>query len=229
VQPRFQQAWKKRSYCLTPHGLINPVLDECEIAYWMNHIAQGLKYLRSKNIVHRDLKPRNFMLQKMNQSSNSIAYNNYILKLADLGFGKLLGNEELTGTYLGTDTYWCPEILDKSMYTANVDLWSVGVILFEMITARKASLGVVPKPTTGKELLRNVAVNLRKLEAFDISQPCRNLVHALLQPSQQRITFEEFFNHPFIIAYVEALVGLICKLLLILCFCFFPVEVILHQ
>jgi len=194
---------------MSPRGLVMPVLDECEIAYWMNHIAQGLKYLRSKNIVHRDLKPRNFMLQKIvkNQASSS-AYHNYILKLADLGFGKVLGNQELTGTYLGTPMYICPEILDGNMYTANVDLWSVGVILFEMITARRAGTGKI-KPNTGWELLRNVAVNLRRLEKFDISQPCRDLVHALLQPSQQRMTFEEFFNHPFI-TYVEVLVAKHC-------------------
>ncbi len=75
-------------------------------------------------IVYRDLKPENIMVTK-----------DGYLKVVDLGTSKQFDAESLhkTFTIIGTPTYMAPEILAGKGYTYNVDLWSLGVIMYEFL------------------------------------------------------------------------------------------------
>ena len=77
--------------------------------------------MHQKNIVHRDLKTDNIMLH------------NGIIKIIDLGFSKMLDEEGLTETPLGTITTMAPEIITRQKYGLKADIWSIGVIFYEMI------------------------------------------------------------------------------------------------
>ena len=106
----------------------------------MIQIANGMKQLRKHSIVHRDLKPHNFLL-----SDNS---DTPIIKIADFGFAKRKNEseqEELYETLCGTPMYMAPEIHNGMKYTEKADLWSIGVLLYEMVTGKP--------PFPGKNLL----------------------------------------------------------------------------
>ena len=85
----------------------------------------GAMYLHTNGIIHRDLKPANILL------------NNGVCKLSDFGFAKSLKNEEVVmKSIVGTPLYMSPQILKKSKYTPKSDLWSVGLIYYEMLHGR---------------------------------------------------------------------------------------------
>jgi serine/threonine protein kinase len=72
--------------------------------------------------MHRDLKPSNILLHDGK------------IKLADFGFCRLLKNkEEMAKTMLGSPIYMAPEILKGLDYSSKADIWSLGVVLFEML------------------------------------------------------------------------------------------------
>lgn len=72
--------------------------------------------------MHRDIKPDN------------ILFNNGVLKLGDFGFCKNLKTVgDMTATMLGSPIYMAPEVLRGEIYTSKADIWSLGVVLFEML------------------------------------------------------------------------------------------------
>ena len=78
--------------------------------------------LVKSNIMHRDIKPSNILL------------NNGVIKLADFGFCKpMKDSKDLAQTMLGSPIYMAPEILKGEIYTMKADIWSLGVVLYEML------------------------------------------------------------------------------------------------
>ncbi len=92
---------------------------------WTEKIAQGLKIAHDKNIIHRDIKAENIMLTKNGQ-----------LKIMDFGLAKLRSSSSLTraGSSLGTLSYMSPEQAQGIPADQRSDLWSLGVLFFEMLT-----------------------------------------------------------------------------------------------
>lgn len=93
---------------------------------WAAQIAEGLKAAHEKNIVHRDVKTENVMLT-----------NDGKLKIMDFGIAKLVHNSGLTktGTSMGTLSYVSPEQVRGETADHRSDIWSLGVVLYEMLTA----------------------------------------------------------------------------------------------
>ena len=81
-------------------------------------ICFGLSYLHKKKILHRDIKPQNIFLNK-----------NGLIKIGDLGFSKLIMNEnewKKKQTFLGTEKYMSPEMKNKREYNSKTDIYSLG-------------------------------------------------------------------------------------------------------
>ena len=96
---------------------------------WYTELIEAVQYLhRIKKIWHRDLKPSNIFLDQENS-----------LKLGDFGVSKVLEyTSELASTYCGTRLYMAPEVLTcGGQYDSRADMFSVGVILYEVITLRR--------------------------------------------------------------------------------------------
>lgn len=101
-------------------------LKEVYIQKYIKDLAEGLKYLSQYNIIHRDLKPQNLLISNCGD-----------IKISDFGFAKEHNNiDNLKQTYCGSPLYMAPEILHYQKYNSKSDLWSVGIIIYEMITGK---------------------------------------------------------------------------------------------
>ncbi|CAH8265103.1 unnamed protein product [Arabidopsis lyrata] len=167
------------------HGIV----PEATAKYFMQQLAAGLQVLRDNNIIHRDLKPQNLLL--------STDENDADLKIADFGFARSLQPRGLAETLCGSPLYMAPEIMQLQKYDAKADLWSVGAILFQLVTGRT--------PFTGNsqiQLLQNIIRSTGLHfpgDCRDLSLDCIDLCQKLLRRNPvERLTFEEFFNHPFL-------------------------------
>ena len=105
---------KKNKYNLSDKKII-------EIIY---QIGLGLKYLHQYGIVHRDLKPDNIMLSEKGDMNQ--------IKIMDFGLSKIMGPKETVDDGFGTLCYVAPEVLLRIPYNNEIDIWSLGVILYFM-------------------------------------------------------------------------------------------------
>ncbi|XP_019430768.1 PREDICTED: serine/threonine-protein kinase ATG1c-like isoform X2 [Lupinus angustifolius] len=162
---------------------------EATAKHFMQQLATGLQVLRDNNLIHRDLKPQNLLLSRNDERS--------VLKIADFGFARSLQPRGLAETLCGSPLYMAPEIMQLQKYDAKADLWSVGAILFQLVTGRT--------PFTGNnqiQLLQNIMKSTELQFPPDnrsLSIDCKDLCQKLLRRNPvERLTFEEFFNHPFL-------------------------------
>jgi serine/threonine protein kinase/tetratricopeptide (TPR) repeat protein len=90
-------------------------------------IAQGLAEAHENGVVHRDIKPANILLTKKSD-----------VKILDFGLAKLSGQTRITktGTTVGTIAYMSPEQLRSEVIDHRTDIWSLGVVLYEMVTGQ---------------------------------------------------------------------------------------------
>src|SRR3569833_646841 len=96
-----------------------------EILSYIAQITLGVMAMHSKNIMHRDIKSQNIFITKED-----------VLKLGDFGIAKQLEATLFTGTVTGTPYILAPEGCKGAKYDFKADVWSVGIILYELITLR---------------------------------------------------------------------------------------------
>ena len=161
----------------------NNTLSENVIKEIMKQLIEVLKYIMDNNIVHRDLKPHNILINK-----------DYTLKLADFGFAKEFKETLLTDTVCGSPLYMAPEILNHHKYNIKSDLWSVGVILYEMVMKEH------PFKALNITELTNV-INKKKpiFLNVDIDSECKKLIERLLiVDSTNRLEWDELYENNWI-------------------------------
>ena len=99
-------------------------LPEQDAKFYMGCVIEGLEHLQKLQILFRDLKPENMLLGE----------DGYV-KIADFGMSKVLAAGEKTNTLVGTAEYFAPEMLtSKEGYDERATLWSLGILLFELLT-----------------------------------------------------------------------------------------------
>lgn len=166
-------------------------LEESVAQKLMHDLARALRALWQLQLVHRDVKPQNLLLSAKLEDPDCT------LKVADFGFARALGPEILAETLCGSPLYMAPEILLGQRYDAKADLWSCGAVLYEMLVGKPPFSG-----RTQMELLQNIQrndVSIPIKVRQNLSDICQSLIFALLRRNPvERISFEEFFNHPFI-------------------------------
>lgn len=203
---------------------LNSGLNEVVIRHFLKQLASALKFLREGNFVHRDVKPQNLLLlpspeyRDANKATRPILTASQdslipvaglsslpMLKLADFGFARVLPSTSLAETLCGSPLYMAPEILRYERYDAKADLWSVGTVLYEMVTGRPPF-----RASNHVELLRKIeaAEDVIKFPRETVVSPeMKSLVRALLKRNPvERLSFENFFNHPIVLSPIPGLV-----------------------
>ena len=113
----------------TEKGRLLPLRETLSIA---SHVARALDYAHSKGIVHRDIKPANIMRIKESK----------VVKVTDFGIARITSSSKTkTGIILGTPSYMSPEQIAGKKVDGRSDIFSLGIVLFEMLTGRKPFLG----------------------------------------------------------------------------------------
>ena len=162
-------------------------LTEIEVQCYIVQLIKALKYLHSHRVIHRDLKLGNlFLTDKME------------LKVGDFGLATKLDFEgERKRTVCGTPNYIAPEILDgKTGHSYEVDIWSLGVIIYTLI------IGKPPFETRDvKTTYKRIKMNAYSFpESAIISDSAKNLITQILvtdpskRPSLDQILIHDFFN-----------------------------------
>lgn len=102
-------------------------LKESDAAYVARQILSAITYCHSKGVVHRDLKPENILIESIQENGK------INIKIIDFGTALFVSPEAKMKETLGTPYYIAPEVLIGS-YTEKCDIWSIGVILFIMLS-----------------------------------------------------------------------------------------------
>nr|TKS02591.1 serine/threonine-protein kinase ULK3 isoform X1 [Populus alba] len=176
--------------------LLDVFEDECCMFLVLEFCSGGnlASYLqqhgRSHHIIHRDLKPENILL--------SGKESDVVLKIADFGLSRRVLPDNYVETVCGSPFYMAPEVLQFQRYDCKVDMWSVGVILFELLN------GYPPfRARTNFQLLQNI----QSSSCLPFSQhilpglhpDCVDICSRLLSANPvQRLSFDEFYHHKFL-------------------------------
>ena len=104
----------------------NQKIQEKTAAKIIYKLAEGIKYLNVFGIVHRDLKPENILFSEENDIKS--------IKIIDLGVCQTLTYGQMANDPIGTDGYISPEIYMHKEYSFKTDIWSLGIILYLLIT-----------------------------------------------------------------------------------------------
>ena len=153
----------------------------------MMQIANGIKYLHRYGIVHRDLKPDNIMITQQNDYG--------VIKIMDFGLSKIVSTQEKMVDGYGTLSYVAPEVLLRTPYNKEVDIWSMGVILYYMLCGHLPFKG--NKEVIIAEKIVNDDLEFDEEEWEIRSKKVRELISSCLKKEpEERITIDEFLNHP---------------------------------
>lgn len=165
--------------------------DESRSRFYAAELLCALEHLHGFNVVYRDLKPENILLD----------YTGHIA-LCDFGLCKLnMSETEKTNTFCGTPEYIAPELLESQGYTKTVDWWTLGVLLYEMMT------GLPPFYDENVNVMYQRILRDPLLFPPDMSHEAKGVMTGLLQrdPSKRlgHNGADEIKRHPFFARYVD--------------------------
>ena len=126
--------------------LATPTLPPAEVARYGCEVFSGLAAVHEAGIVHRDVKPENLLIDTTGSESR--------LKLTDFGVARLTYGGSLTklSSLIGTPEYMAPEIADHETATPAADLYSAGIVLYEMLSGRTPFAGGHPMAVLRRHL-----------------------------------------------------------------------------
>ena len=157
------------------------------VASIMKDVISATYFLHYMNppIIHRDIKPENVLLNE-----------GIVAKLTDFGWSNYIQEDKERKTVCGTPIYLAPEIIKEQGHDERVDIWCIGVLLFELIT------GTVPFKGNDIETLKSNILHLRIAWPKEMNPDAKDLISKILKldPSQ-RISLEDMLEHPFFLKY----------------------------
>ena len=154
-----------------------------DVAKIIKEVICAVYYLHNMNppIIHRDIKPENVLIDK-----------DGVAKLTDFGWSNYVDSKEIRSTYCGTPVYLAPEMIKEIGHDEHLDIWCIGVLLFELLT------GNVPFKGKDIQSLNNNILSLKISWPKDIDPIAKNLIFKILKPNpNERISLRDMLKHPF--------------------------------
>jgi serine/threonine protein kinase len=168
-------------------------LQEHEAMFVFLQIALAVHYLHSKNILHRDVK-----------CANALMFTSGLVKLADFGFSRMY-EESLSArnarTFCGTPYYVAPELWEGKCYGKKADVWSCGVVLYEILNLKRPFVA-----GTLRQLMEKVRKGDYDPLPESYSTDMRDLCARMLTVDvKQRPTLSELFCIPYVHSSLQEL------------------------
>ena len=169
---------------LEAHGPFNDTMA----SYFIYQIADALEYLHQRRIIHRDIKPENILIGPNNQ-----------VKLTDFGWSIINPYGTRRKTLCGTIDYLSPELITSKEYDQTVDIWALGVLMYELL------VGSPPFEESTKEM------TYKRIMKVDIDFPttmsldAQNLIRRILATEpRNRLSLRDIKRHPWILRNKES-------------------------
>lgn len=155
-------------------------LEEKHYHKMFTQVCEGVAYLHKKNVIHRDIKPENILVDSRGN-----------IKLCDFGWSAL--NRPSRKTFCGTYEYMAPEIFENKPYNEKVDIWSLGILIYELLHGSSPFKG-----GSVLDIYKNILKG--KLEfKKSLCNNVKNLINQILQyDMNKRPSIEQILTHPYL-------------------------------
>lgn len=164
-------------------------IDENLAKNYFKQLVWGLLYLKENNIAHRDIKPTNILI------------NNNILKICDFGFASQTDKSKKMITVCGSPLYMAPEVYKKSGYDESVDVWALGIILYEMIYGFHPLYEYCDITILSKSLISNNDVIIFPSNPT-VEKSCIDLLKKILNKNCcERISLNEILKNDWLVSH----------------------------
>ena len=166
----------------------NSYLSEEKSFKYFIQVVNAVYFLHKNDLIHRDIKPENILI-----------FEDGVIKLCDFGWcTKLNGGQRIT--FCGTVEYMSPEMVNKEEYSKEIDIWSLGILLYEMIHGHSPFRPDKPKFNMN-DVIGNIKIKNLKFNN-DISDECKELIiHLLDRDITKRYKIDDIYNSKFVKFY----------------------------
>lgn len=142
------------------------VLKENQILSWFTQICLAIKHCHDRKIIHRDIKGQNIFMMK-----------NGMVKLGDFGISTILTKTlEKVNTIVGTPYYLSPEIIENKPYTFSSDIWSLGILLYQMCMFKTPFTGS-SLPFLALKIIKGNYQNLPNTYSYELRSLIKNMLN----------------------------------------------------
>lgn len=136
--------------------------DDATTRFYVGCVIEAFTYLHERGIVYRDLKPENLLLDEKGYC-----------KLVDFGFAKRIGYGRKTWTFCGTPEYVAPEIILNKGHDLSADYWSLGILMYELLTGSP--------PFTGSDPMKTYNIILKGIDMIEFPRKITRNAHGLIK------------------------------------------------
>ena len=148
------------------HKTRNNFINEKVIYFIALDICKGIKEIHNMKLIHRDLKPDNLFISK-----------DYKIKIGDFGVSKQLSTKKYAKSQAGTYNYMAPEMINGEVYNRKVDIWSLGCILYELLTLEYC----FDEPSIGGLINLIISGNHGKIDTKKYNSKWQNIIDIMLK------------------------------------------------
>ena len=168
-------------------------LSEKRASTIIHKMSTAVYYMHSFGVVHRDLKPENVLMTSDDEDGD--------IRILDFGLSKILGPYEKCDEPYGTLTYCAPEIIIDEPYSKAVDLWSLGIMTYLMVTG-KLPFNSEDENEIARQVVYDDPDYSRNPIWKSITYECKDFIKRLLEKDQnKRMTIKQLLEHKWIKMY----------------------------
>ena len=153
------------------------------VASFIRDVISAVYYLHNMDppIVHRDIKPENVLVNDDGK-----------IKLTDFGWSNYIDGTVVRSTYCGTPVYLAPEMIKEIGHDESLDIWCIGVLMFELLT------GEIPFAGNSMNALSDNIIKTKISWPRDINLDAKDLIKKILKADpKERISLSDMLKHPF--------------------------------